>query len=191
MPIRIFIDQGHNPQGVNAGAEGNGLREQDVTYNVGVYLAELLGADPRFEARLSRNSPTQSLGTSNASSLRARVDMANSWPANYFISIHCNANPNPAINGSEVYVYREGTQSYWLAQHILRSVVEQAGTRDNGVRVNPSLYVLRNTAMPAVLVELGYLTNRADADKLRDNQRGFARGIYLGLLSYFGFPPIG
>lgn len=191
MPIRIFIDQGHNPQGVNAGAEGNGLREQDVTYNVGVYLAELLNADPRFEARLSRNSPTQSLGTSNTSSLRARVDMANSWPANYFISIHCNANPNPAINGSEVYVYREGTQSYWLAQHILRSVVEQTGTRDNGVRVNPSLYVLRNTSMPAVLVELGYLTNRADADKLRDNQRGFARGIYLGLLSYFGFPPIG
>ena len=42
MPIRIFIDQGHNPSGPNAGAEGNGLREQDVTYNVGIYLAELL-----------------------------------------------------------------------------------------------------------------------------------------------------
>ena len=38
MAIRIFIDQGHNPSGVNAGAEGNGLREQDVTYNVGIYL---------------------------------------------------------------------------------------------------------------------------------------------------------
>lgn len=191
MPIRIFVDQGHNPQGVNAGAEGNGLREQDVTYNVGVYLAELLRADPRFEVRLSRNSPTDSLGTSNATSLQARVNMANSWPANYFVSIHCNANPNPAIHGSEVYVYREGTQSYWLAQHILRSVVEQVGTRDNGVRVNSSLYVLRRTNMPAVLVELGYLTNSADAMKLRDDQRGFARGIYYGLLSYFGFSPIG
>ena len=62
MPIRIFIDQGHNPQGVNAGAEGNGLREQDVTYNVGVDLAGLLNDDPRFEARLSRNTPTESLG---------------------------------------------------------------------------------------------------------------------------------
>lgn len=191
MPIRIFVDQGHNPQGVNAGAEGNGLREQDVTYNVGVYLAELLRADPRFEVRLSRNSSTDSLGTSNATSLQARVNMANSWPANYFVSIHCNANPNPAIHGSEVYVYREGTQSYWLAQHILRSVVEQVGTRDNGVRINSSLYVLRRTNMPAVLVELGYLTNSADAMKLRDDQRGFARGIYYGLLSYFGFSPIG
>ena len=39
MPIRIFIDQGHNPQGVNAGAEGFGLREQDVNYAVGMELA--------------------------------------------------------------------------------------------------------------------------------------------------------
>ncbi|WP_322172395.1 N-acetylmuramoyl-L-alanine amidase family protein [Acutalibacter caecimuris] len=188
MPIRIFIDQGHNPQGVNAGAEGNGLREQDITYHVGVMLAQMLNDDPRFTARLSRNSPTDSLGTSNATSLQARVNMANSWPANYFISIHCNANANPAINGSEVYVYQAGTQSYWLGQHILNSVVEQAGTRDNGVRVNPSLYVLRRTAMPAVLVELAYLTNPADAQKLRDGQQWFAQGIYYGLLSYFGFP---
>ena len=187
MPIRIFIDQGHNPQGVNAGAEGNGLREQDITYNVGVILAQMLNSDPRFTARLSRNSPTESLGTSNATSLQARVSMANSWPANYFISIHCNANPNPAINGSEVYVYQEGTQSYWLAQHILNGVVQQAGTRDNGVRLNPSLYVLRKTTMPAVLVELGYLTNQADAQRLKNDQWGFAQGIYYGLLSYFGF----
>lgn len=187
MPIRIFIDQGHNPQGVNAGAEGNGLREQDVTYNVGVYLAELLGADPRFEARLSRNSPTQSLGTSNASSLRARVDMANSWPANYFISIHCNANPNPALNGTEAYVYQENSQPYWLGQHIVIGIVRQAGTRNNGVRLNPSLYVLRRTSMPAVLIELAYLTNAADANRLEHDPWGFAQGIYYGLLSYFGF----
>ncbi len=48
MAIRIFIDQGHNPSGINAGAEGNGLREQDVTYNVGIYLANLLNDDPEI-----------------------------------------------------------------------------------------------------------------------------------------------
>ena len=189
MPIRVFIDQGHNPSGVNAGAEGNGLREQDVTYVVGQSLAGMLRDDPRFAVRLSRNTPTESLGTSNSTSLAARVRMANSWPANYFISIHCNSNPNPAINGSEVYVYESGTQAYWLAQHILNGVVQEVGTRDNGVRINSSLYVLRRTSMPAVLVELAYLSNSADAMKLRDNQRGFAQGIYNGLLSYFGFSP--
>lgn len=187
MPIRVFIDQGHNPSGVNAGAEGNGLREQDVTYVVGKALADMLRDDPRFAVRLSRNTPTESLGTSNATSLATRVRMANSWPANYFISIHCNSNPNPAINGSEAYVYQSGTQAFWLGQHIIQGLVNQAGTRDNGVRVNSSLYVLRRTTMPAVLVELGYLSNPGDAMKLRDDPRSFARGIYEGMMSYFGF----
>lgn len=190
MAIRIFIDQGHNPSGPNTGAEGNGLREQDVTYNVGIYLAGLLNDDPRFEARVSRPTPETILGTNNSTSLQARVNMANSWPADYFLSIHCNSNTNPAINGTEVYVYRANTQSYWLAQHILNAIVERVGTRDNGVRLNPSLYVLRRTTMPAALVELAYLSNTGDAEKLRDDQRGFAWGIYDGLLSYFGFPPL-
>ncbi|HIS68937.1 MAG TPA: N-acetylmuramoyl-L-alanine amidase [Candidatus Gallacutalibacter stercoravium] len=190
MPIRIFIDQGHNPSGPNAGAEGNGLREQDVTYQVGIDLASLLNDDYRFVARVSRPTPETVLGTSNATSLQARVNMANAWPADYFLSIHCNSNTNPAINGSEMYVYRINTQSYWLAQHILNAVVERVGTRDNGVRTNPSLYVLRRTKMPAVLVELAYLSNASDAEKLRYDQRGFAWGIYNGLLSYFGFAPL-
>lgn len=189
MPIRVFIDQGHNPSGANAGAEGYGLREQDITYAVGMDLARLLNGDPRFTARVSRTTPTESLGASNATSLQRRVYLANSWPADYFVSIHCNANTNPAVNGTEVYVYQQRTQAYWLAQHVLNGVVEAVGTKDNGVRLNPSLYVLRRTAMPAILVELAYLTNGNDALKLRDEQPAFARGIYNGILSYFGFAP--
>lgn len=190
LPIRIFIDQGHNPQGVNAGAEGFGLREQDVNYEVGMELARLLNGDPRFTARVSRTTPTEVLGTSNATSLQRRVQLANAWPANYFVSIHCNANTNPAIHGTEVYVYRQNTQAYWLAQHVLTGIVDAVGTRDNGVRLNPSLYVLRRTTMPAILVELAYLTNGGDALKLRDQQPAFAQGIYDGLLAYFGFQPL-
>ena len=186
MSIKIFIDQGHNPSGVNAGAEGNGLREQDSTYAVGIYLADLLRRDGRFEVRLSRPTPETSLGSTNNESLALRVNAANSWPADYFLSIHCNANNNPEINGTEMYVYRSGTQSYWLAQHLLNAVVAQVGTRDNGVRINPTLYVLRRTRMPAVLAELAYITNEADAEKLRNDQYGFALGLYRGFLSYFG-----
>ena len=202
MAIKIFVDQGHNPSGPNTGAEGSGLLEQDVTYAVGVYLADLLRADPRFEVRLSRSTPEEILGTSNATSLAERVRLAsatlilssqvrlaNEWPADYFISIHCNANVNPAINGTEVYVYRENTQAYWLAQHVLAGIVARVGTRDNGVRVRPSLYVLRRTQMPAILVELAYLTNTSDAMKLENDPFGFAQGIYNGLLSYFDLEP--
>ena len=190
MPIKIFIDQGHNPSGVNAGAEGFGLREQDITYNVGKYLADLLNSDYRFEARNSRNTPTERLGTTNATSLAERVRMANEWPADYFLSIHANANTNENINGSECYVYAMYTQAYWLAQHILNSIVSNVGTRDNGVRIRPSLYVLRRTNMPAVLVELAYITNFEDAQKLENDQYSFAYAIYLGLLDYFGLTPL-
>ncbi|WP_455714452.1 N-acetylmuramoyl-L-alanine amidase family protein [Anaerosporobacter sp.] len=189
MPIKIFIDQGHNPETVNAGAEGFGLREQDITYNVGIYLRDILNNDSRFEARTSRNSPTEILGYNNTSSLQARVEMANSWPANYFISLHCNASDNPNYNGTEVYVERAYSQAYYLAEYVLNAIVNRVGTRDNGVRINPSLYVLRRTTMPAILVEMGYITNFEDSEKLRDDQYQFAYAIYEGLLEYFGLEP--
>ena len=186
MAIKIFIDQGHNPSGPNTGAEGFGLKEQDITYQVGKELAELLRADDRFEVRLSRNTPEERLGTSNTTSLAARVRAANAWPADYFISIHANSNVNPNIEGTEVYVYKAYTESYYLAEHVLNGIVEVVGTKDNGVRVNPSLYVLRRTRMPAILVELAYLSNFEDRQRLIDEQYGFAEGIYDGLLTYFG-----
>lgn len=190
MAIKIFIDQGHNPVGYpNAGAVGNGLNESDINFQVGLYLANLLNNDNRFETRLSRPTPETVLGTSNATSLQERVRMANSWPADYFISIHCNINPNPAINGTEIYLYQYGTQANWLAQHVMDGITQTVGTRNNGIRLNPTLYVLRRTQMPAILVELGYLSNQSDAQKLRDNPWGFAYGIYLGILRYFGFTP--
>lgn len=189
MAIRIFIDQGHNPQGINAGAEGFGLREQDITYQVGIYLANILNADPRFEARTSRTSPEQVLGYSNTSSLAERVRLANTWPADYFLSIHCNASGNPEMNGTECYVYENYTQSYYLAERILLAIVDRLGTYNNGVRINPSLYVLRRTNMPAVLIELAYITNYSDSQKLATRQYDFAYAIYQGLLNYFGLEP--
>lgn len=119
-------------------------------------------------------------------SLRARVDMANTWPADYFISIHANSNVNPNINGTEVYVYRAYTEAYYLAEYVLNGIVDLVGTKNNGVRTNPALYVLRRTKMPAILVELAYMSNFEDLERLVDEQYTFAEGIYDGLLNYFG-----
>lgn len=191
MAIKVFIDQGHNPTGYhNAGAVGFGLHEEDITYQVGAYLSDILSSDPRFEVRTSRPTPTTVLGTSNATSLRARVTAANDWPADYFISIHVNSNTNPAINGTEVYIYQTGTSAEILAQDILNEIVRRVGTKDNLVRTNPALYVLRRTNMPAVLVELGYITNEGDLEKLSNDQYQFAYGIYVGLLNFLGLPQL-
>lgn len=190
-PIKIFIDQGHNPTGYhNTGATGFGLHEEDITYQVGAYLADILDSDYRFEARTSRPTPTTVLGTNNSTSLKERVTMANSWPADYFISVHVNSNPNPAINGTEVYIYQRGTEAETLAQDILDEIVRRVGTKDNLVRTNPALYVLRKTNMPSVLVELGYISNEGDVEKLTNDQYQFAYGIYVGLLNFLGLPQL-
>ena len=186
MAIRIYIDQGHNPVSPNAGAEGNGLREQDLVFRIGVALAELLDADPDFEARLSRPTPETQLGTSNASSLRVRVEAANAFGADLFLSLHCNASVDPSASGSEALVFSRTGVSYEIAEVLLSSLTEATGHRNRGVLIRPGLYVLKRTAMPAVLLELGFITNPADALLLRDNPSLFARGIYNGLVAYYG-----
>ena len=187
MPIKIYIDQGHNPGSINAGASGNGLVEAEVTYQAGVYLKELLDTNCNFEVRLSRNSVEEVLGTNTRESLQERVEMANDWSADYFISIHVNANTNTSISGTEVYVYATNTVASNLAYDVLNGIVEVAKTRDNGVYVNPLFYVLRNTTMPAILVELGYLTNIEDANLLRNDLFLFSLGMYVGILRFFGY----
>jgi len=188
--IRIFIDQGHNPTNPNAGAEANGLREQDINYTVGKELEALLENNGNFEVQVSRPTPETHLGskeaTSSTSSLQARVTAANAWGADYFISLHCNSNPNPNASGSEAYVYSEQSAAYPLAEQILIGMHDTTGLRNRGVMINPRLYVLRNTSMPAVLVEMGFLTNTEDAALLSQRQDLFAQGIYQGILAYFG-----
>ena len=185
MAIKIYIDQGHNPENPNAGAVGNGLREQDITYRVGEELGALLRGNEDFEVRLSRPTPTTSLGSSNTTSLRARVEDANSWGADYFISIHTNAAENPSVSGTEAFAYSRPSAAFSLGEDIIRGITDATGLRDRGMKVRPGLYVLRKTNMPAVLVELGFISNPGDASLMNSSPELFARGIYNGILAYF------
>lgn len=185
MAIKIYIDQGHNPVNPNAGAEGNGLREQDIVFNIGIELARLLRANGNFDVKLSRPTVDTQLGTSNASSLRLRVEDANSWGANYFLSLHTNASNNTSASGVEGFSYSTSGEGYYLGQDILISLSNYTGLRNRGMRARPGLYVLKRTAMPAVLLELGFITNPNDAALLSSEPGLFARGIYEGLLNYF------
>ena len=186
MSIKIYIDQGHNPVNPNAGAEGNGLREQDLVYVIGQELAALLRADPDFEVRLSRPTRDTQLGTTNATSLAARVNEANRWGADYFISLHTNAATSPSATGTEAYAYARNTPAFRLGADILENLSQATGLRNRGMQARPGLYVLKKTRMPAVLVELGFITNPRDAALMRDEPGLFAEGIYRGIKEYVG-----
>ena len=186
MATKIYIDQGHNPENPNAGAEGNGLQEQTITYEVGQALATLLRENPDFEVRLSRPTPTTSLGSSNSTSLQARVQDANTWGADYFISLHTNASDNSSASGVEAFAYTRPSRAFSLGEDIVQNLSEITGLRNRGMKVRPGLYVLRRTAMPAVLVEMGFISNPSDAALMNNNPALFAQGIYNGIVEYLG-----
>lgn len=186
MAIKIYIDQGHNPVNPNAGAEGNGLREQNIVYVIGQELAELLRQNGNFEVRLSRPTPDTQLGTSNATSLATRVNDANSWGADYFISLHNNASDLAAATGSEAFAYSRSSAGFALGEDILAGLEAETGLPNRGMFTRPSLYVLKRTNMPAVLVELGFITNSRDARLMNEQPELFARGVYDGIVEYVG-----
>lgn len=188
MSIKIYIDQGHNPRDYNTGAEGNGFYEQDITYDIGRRLYTLLSTTGEFDLRLSRPTSDTVLGTNNSSSLTARVREANSWGADLFLSLHTNASLNESATGSEALIYsRSSSVALGVAENILDELNLVTGLRNRGVIERPGLYVLRRTNMPAVLVEMGFITNPTDATLMAYSPELFARGIYRGIMKYYGF----
>jgi N-acetylmuramoyl-L-alanine amidase len=114
------------------------------------------------------------------------VGAANEWGADYFISIHANASNIVSASGAESFVYSEASPAYALSEDILLRLSEATGLADRGVFARPTLYVLRRTAMPALLLEVGFITNPGDAALMANNPALIAMGIYNGILTYFG-----
>ena len=188
--IKIYIDQGHNPSGYhNSGAEGNGLYEQDLTFEIGILLAELLEEDGRFEICLSRPTASTVLGTDYDTSLDARVNGAKDFGADYFISLHINSVSDKSVTGLEVYAAEKESESYTFGNSLLQGLVASTNLRNRGMKLNPDLRVLKNATMPAVLVEMGFISNAEDAALLSEDPDSFAEGIYDGILSYFELEP--
>jgi N-acetylmuramoyl-L-alanine amidase len=189
--IKIYVDQGHNPTSHhNSGATGNGLYEENLTFTVGRLLAQLLEEDGRFDVRLSRPTAYTVLGEDNDSSLDARVQGAVDFGADYFISLHTNSYSDVAANGLEVHVAEESGASFDLGAALLQGMLDATGLRDRGMKKSPDLRVLKNATMPAVLLEMGFITNAEDAALLSQHPELFARGIYDGILSYFDLQPV-
>ena len=187
MSIKIYIDQGHTPSGFNTGAEGNGFFEQDITYDIGRRLYNLFEGNPDFTVRLSRPTEDTVLGTNNSSSLVARVNEANEWDADLFVSLHTNAAENPNATGSEALVYGpSATVAREVGEDILEQLNLTTGLRNRGIVYRPGLYVLKETEMPAVLVEMGFISNPYDAELMVYSPNLFALGIYRGILRYYG-----
>lgn len=178
--MNVFINPGHAPNGnPDPGAvNGNtGLRECDVALAVGDLVAHYLKA--------------AGVGVKNVfqcDSLEEICDQANCSGADLFISIHCNSAEAAAATGTETWACAGSSAGHALAACIQTQIVDALGTVDRGVKtatpgVN-GLYVLTNTDMPAVLVELAFISNPDDEEILANKQDDLARAVARGITDY-------
>lgn len=172
----IVLDPGHG--GVDPGAIGVSGKTREA-YNT---LFVALDAKNMLEQAGARVVMTR--GDDRYVSLSARAATANRTGADIFISIHNDSNPNPAVRGATTYYYHE--RSRLLAETMQKQLVRRLGARDVGV-VRRSFHVVRETTMPSVLLELGFLSNWAEERLLADPAYRYraAQAIYNGVLDYF------
>ena len=112
------------------------------------------------------------------------VDTANTWPADVFVSLHCNADSGCA-GGTETLIYANNSgSSPQLAACIQSQIVQSLGTVDRGLKERPN--VLKDTTMPAVLVETAFIDNEDDAALLTNNADDSARAIARGITDFEG-----
>ncbi len=174
----VVIDPGHG--GPDPGAIGiGGIRETDVVLEVSKMVKKLL-SEKGVKVRLTRKNEVDL-------DLPPRVSFANNTDADIFVSIHANASRGKRkdINGLETFYYR-GWRGRSLAKNIQKQILRVSpGSPDRGVKQG-RFYVIKNTRMPAVLVEIGFLTGRLDARRLEKvmHRKRLAYAISKGILEY-------
>lgn len=184
--MRICIDAGHNYDKFDTGAVGNGLREQDVTFEIADKLKELL-IKTNVGVTMTRAKLTDNVGVNAKDSINERARIANREKCDYFVSIHCNAGGG---TGTEVLIYGKGGKAEPLAKYVNNRIVEHFGLKDRGIKVRPDLGVLRLTDMPAILVETAFIDHKKDAELLKNYVNEFAEYIYKGICEFLGYEPI-
>lgn len=183
---KVFIDAGHNYNGVDTGAWGYGYREQDISFSVSEKIKSYL-EQQGILVQMSRNSLKENVSTVSVNdSLKKRANMANQFQADLFVSIHCNSGGG---QGVETYCFSASSSAYRLAQIIQAALVQAVQRPDRGVKC-ANFLVLRDTKMPAVLIETGFIDSDKDIALLSDENGQYiiAQAIAKGLCEYLHIP---
>lgn len=176
--MKIYIDPGHG--GSDPGALGpTGLQEKDINLNIASKVRQIL-EDHGVVAILTRKDDTRV-------DLASRVKMANDDKADYFVCIHTNSGPSPKATGTEIFAFPNSNLGTELANNIQRALVAEINLPNRGVKYK-DFYVLKNTKMPAVLVEVAFINNPEEEKLLRDEKFLYkaSLGISKGILEFLG-----
>lgn len=176
----IILDPGHG--GKDPGAVVGSVSEKSITLKVGTQVKQML-ENAGAKVYMTRTGDTYP-------SLQDRVDFTQANYGEIFVSIHVNAASSTSASGTETYyaistgdMYQEDID---LATFVNNQIVNNLNMKNRGVK-QQQYYVIRNMAIPSILVELGFLTNSQDRNKMTDDQyvKVFAESIYNGILQYY------
>lgn len=173
MGEKIFLNPGHAPNGIpDPGCINRELNvtEVEIAVNVANMVSNMLtGAG--YETMVYQNDSLNNIAVT-----------ANNWGADYFISIHVNDYPDDKVNGTETYCFDTLSEGGLLADAVHYKIVTKLNMKNRGVK-EAGFTVIKRTAMPAILVELGFI-NSVDIRKLMNRQEDFAKAIYDGIIAF-------
>jgi hypothetical protein len=178
--MKLYLDPGHG--GSDPGAQGNGLNEKDIVLDIALRIRTILTNHyENVEVMMSRTSDT-------TKSLVERTNEANTWKAEYYLSIHCNAYNGSAL-GYEDYIHSSLPDSSITAKYRDRmheEIMKLNQLHDRGKK-KANFHVLRETTMPALLTENGFMDNIQDAALMKEPswRQKVAQGHVNGLVKAF------
>ena len=173
--MKICLDPGHSGK-IEPGACSGGVTEAAINLEVAKIAGRML---EKFghKVLLTRTGEVDNYW------LSWRCEAAWAFGADIFVSIHCNASNDESAKGTETFYFPGSETGHALARCIQSELVALCHTVDRNVKTNDEWTVLLETAMPAVLVELAFLTNDAERVRLNSSmgQRQFAEGLVRGI----------
>lgn len=193
---RIFIDPGHGSPDPGAVGQG-GAKESDIVLAIALEVRRLLSCIDGIDIKLSRETDKRP-GTSATTSLSSRVYLAEQYKADYFLSLHTNSANNAKAKGTMIFIHGAGGKAEIFANKLGNALAaEVPEVTYNGVKVaqdflKHSLYVLKNTSMPAALIEFGFISNPNEEKVLTAEavQKRAANAISKAILEQVGISPM-
>ncbi len=180
--VVIVVDPGHG--GEDPGKVGvNDVLEKDLNLQVSQKVIALL---EEVGIRIVTTREDDNVPTAKKEDLEQRIKLINDTNPTLALCIHQNSYPDPAIKGAQVFYYtpsEEAKAAATIVQEELRTV-DPSNTR--AIKANDTYYMLKNTKVPTIIVECGFLTNPEEAEKLtqEEYQNQLANAICEGIIKW-------
>ncbi|MDR3349014.1 MAG: N-acetylmuramoyl-L-alanine amidase [Acidaminococcales bacterium] len=182
----VLVDPGHG--GSDPGAVGlNGTKEKDFTLKLSVKLRDALVKEgAKVVMTRSGDTDVHSRGATARDELQARVDIGIKAKADIFVSVHSNASVKREQGGLSTYYYAKTQRDALLAESVQNSLTQGFALENKGVR-QADFYVTKRSPMPAILLEIAFISNPAEEKLLNSNwfQNKVVACIVQGIGNYF------